>query len=80
MSVERAGQIDSNVLIIYAEHDKVVAESSTKELIAGFVQEHVDVVKIEGAGHNTISGFADYEDKLARFFMVTPSENKQQVE
>ena len=80
MSVERAAQIDSNVLIIYAEHDRVVAESSTKQLIAGFGQEHVDVVKVEGAGHNTISGFADYEVNLARFFMVAPSKNKQQVE
>jgi hypothetical protein len=29
---------------------------------------------IKGAGHNTISESADYEDKLAGFFMVAPIE------
>jgi pimeloyl-ACP methyl ester carboxylesterase len=74
MSVERVGQIESDVLVIYAEHDKVVPESSTNELVAGFVNKNIDVVMIKGAGHNTISESADYEDKLAGFFMVAPSE------
>jgi pimeloyl-ACP methyl ester carboxylesterase len=67
MSVERVGQIESDVLVIYAERDKVVPESSTNELVAGFVNKNIDVVMIEGAGHNTISESVDYEDKLALY-------------
>jgi pimeloyl-ACP methyl ester carboxylesterase len=78
LSVERAGQIVSNVLVIYAENDMVVAESSTKQLIAGFTPEYVDVVKIEGAGHNTVSEYAEYEEKLQDFFKLAPSKILQQ--
>lgn len=78
LSVERVGQIESKVLVVYAEDDQVVAESSTKQLIASFTPEYVDVVKIEGAGHNTVSEYAEYEDKLKDFFKLAPSKILQQ--
>jgi uncharacterized protein len=73
LSVERVEQIESKAVIVYAVDDKVVPESSTKKLIVGFVPDYLDVVKIEGAGHNTISEYAEYNEALHQFFKQAPS-------
>ena len=59
------------MLVLYAGNDQVIPESSTKKLIAGFSSEQIEVVKINDAGHNSISEFDSYHTKLHDYFMNT---------
>jgi pimeloyl-ACP methyl ester carboxylesterase len=68
LSIERAGNISADSLIIYAGNDQVVPESNTKRLIAAFGSKQLEVVKINGAGHNSISDYIEYETALEEFF------------
>lgn len=68
-SAARAGEIKARTLIIYAGNDKVVPEDSTKELITGFAGDQIKVKKINGAGHNSISEYAEYENGLQGFLV-----------
>jgi pimeloyl-ACP methyl ester carboxylesterase len=70
-SAEHAKRIESDVLVLYASNDQVIPESSTKKLIAGFRSEQIEVVKINDAGHNSISEFDNYHTELHDFFMTT---------
>jgi uncharacterized protein len=67
-SVQRAKQIAAESLIIYAENDTVVPEASTRELISAFNQSRLTVKRVLGAGHNSISSFAEYKITLQEFF------------
>jgi hypothetical protein len=37
------------------------------------VPDYLDVIKIEGAGHNTISELAEYNETLHNFFKIAPN-------
>lgn len=70
-SVQRVKRIDAESLIIYAGNDRVVPEASTKELISAFHSDQVQVLRIAGAGHNSISDFAEYRMALQQFFAIS---------
>ncbi len=78
LSDERVDQIKAKTLIIYAGNDQVVTETSTKKLIVEFAPEQVEVVKVNGAGHNSISDFPEYEKKLVEFFVLDTAKLKGQ--
>ena len=70
-SVQRVKQIGAKSLVIYAKNDRVIPEASTRELISEFSADQVEVKRIAGAGHNSISDFAEYKAALQEFFMKT---------
>ncbi|WP_227992505.1 MULTISPECIES: alpha/beta hydrolase [Shewanella] len=66
-SVERAGSIYSDTLILVAEDDKVVRRIHTDKLIESLVNRAPEVVLIEGAGHNDISQYSAYYQSISVF-------------
>ncbi|TQV85746.1 alpha/beta hydrolase [Exilibacterium tricleocarpae] len=68
-SYERARRIDAPVLVLIAENDQVVPRPRTDALLAAFTPEQqVEAVVIKNAGHNDISGFAQYSSQVRNFF------------
>ena len=67
-SAQRAANISARTLVLYAENDRIVPESNTFALISAFAPGQVSVARIAGAGHNTISGYGEYQVKLKEFF------------
>ena len=66
-SIERAGNIYSDTLILVAEDDKVVRRIHTDKLIQSLVNRAPEVVFIEGAGHNDISQYSRYYQSISAF-------------
>ncbi|MCP3671771.1 MAG: alpha/beta hydrolase [Gammaproteobacteria bacterium] len=56
-------------MILYAEDDTIIPHSSTQALIATFPVSQLEVKKIAGAGHNSISDFDEYGKWLREFFV-----------
>ncbi len=54
------------LLIIRAQYDEIVPASSTRRLVQAFPHE-VNVVVLEGAGHNTLSGDPVYWKSISHF-------------
>ncbi|QFU25233.1 lysophospholipase [Shewanella eurypsychrophilus] len=67
-SVERAGNIYSDTLILGAENDKIVRRIHTDKLIQSLVNRAPKVIFIEGAGHNDISQYSTYYQSISAFF------------
>ncbi len=67
-SAARVPKISARTLILYAEDDAIIPYSSTQALISAFPASQLESKKIAGAGHNSISGFAEYEKWLREFF------------
>jgi uncharacterized protein len=59
-----APTVTAPVLIIEAEHDEVIPNSSTRALVGHFKKELVTFMLIRGAGHNTVSDFPAYVEAL----------------
>ncbi|AQS37179.1 Alpha/beta hydrolase family [Shewanella psychrophila] len=66
-SVERAGNIHSDTLILAAESDKIVRRQHTDKLIESLVNRAPEVVFIEDAGHNDISQYPKYYQSMKAF-------------
>lgn len=66
-SAALAGKIDIPVLIVSAEHDRVVRLEHTLELKRRFARAAVSYAMIEGAAHNDVTEFADYRRVLTEF-------------
>ncbi len=71
LSVIRVAKIGAKTMILYAEHDTIVPQSSTQALISAFPATQLEVKKIAGAGHNSISDFDEYKKWLRVFFHGT---------
>lgn len=71
LSEQLVQKTSARTLILYAESDRIVPESSTQTLIAAFPANQVEVIKINRAGHNSISDFAEYKMGLREFFNKT---------
>lgn len=61
-----SGQIRSRTLVLAAGRDEVIPGDSTRRLFESLSCEK-EFVRIQGAGHNTISGFQDYFRGVNRF-------------
>jgi len=71
MSLERAKRISARTLFLYAGNDQIVPEPNTRLLIDAFAPDRVNVSKIDGADHNSISDFEEYKVTLQDFFRET---------
>jgi len=71
LSAKRVAKISARTMILYAEHDTIVPHSSTQTLISAFPATQLEVKKIAGAGHNSISDFDEYKKWLRVFFSET---------
>lgn len=67
-SVKWAGSIASKTLLLIAEADQVVPRKHSMRLLDALRHTQPDMLIIEGATHNTISEFDEYQLKLAEFF------------
>ena len=70
-SVQWVEKISARTMVLYAENDRIIPEPSTRLLISAFPANQVDVKKIKGAGHNTISEFKEFKVGLREFFLKT---------
>ncbi|NOR56401.1 MAG: alpha/beta hydrolase [Sulfurovum sp.] len=66
-SLARVKDIKAHVLIIMAEHDKVVLRERTENLIHAFKQSQVEVVVIKNRGHIDISSDKRYYKIMQEF-------------
>lgn len=66
-SDRHADGIDVPVLLLSAERDRVIPAAHTERLAEALDGAPLQQVVIEGAGHNDISGFAQYWQTLRRF-------------
>ncbi|MCP4275810.1 MAG: alpha/beta hydrolase, partial [Gammaproteobacteria bacterium] len=71
ISAIRVPKISAATMILYAEDDTIIPYSSTRALIAAFPESQLEVKKIAGAGHNSISSFDEYGKWLREFFVKT---------
>lgn len=66
-SMARAGQIDSEVLVLIAERDEIIPPAHSRELAAAIDPGRVTTAVIEGTGHNTIGMSPAYGRALQSF-------------
>jgi uncharacterized protein len=66
-SVAHTGQLKIPTLILKAEHDEVIPAWSTDKLAAAVPQALLKRHTLQGAGHNSIDGMADYWQQMAAF-------------
>lgn len=66
-SVARAGNINSDILILAAENDNIVRRYHTDKLVASLVNSAPEVVFIEDTGHNDISQYSKYYQSMRAF-------------
>jgi len=66
-SLSRARHIKSKVLVIAAEHDKVIPMQHTQRLMDAFSSEQLTLKVIKNEGHNSLSNNADYYNVLSDF-------------
>lgn len=66
-SIRRAAQISEPTLMLIAEHDQVVPRANSNRLENAFQVEQLKVVLIQGANHNSISGYNGYWTSIASF-------------
>jgi len=66
-SDRHAAGIDAPVLLLSAERDRVIPAAHSERLAEALEDAPVQQVIIRGAGHNDISGFAQYWQVLRRF-------------
>lgn len=67
-SVQWASNITSKTLLLAAETDQVVPRKHSMRLLDALRQTQPELLIINGATHNTISDFDEYQHKLAEFF------------
>jgi pimeloyl-ACP methyl ester carboxylesterase len=70
-SVKYAPLIDAPVLVLIAEHDRVIPRESTELLLPSFTGELTSKV-LAGTGHNDLQLHADYYPTIHSFFTQTP--------
>jgi fermentation-respiration switch protein FrsA (DUF1100 family) len=66
-SLSRAKNIKSKVLILAAEHDKLIPMTHTQKLINEFKNGQVTLKIIKGSNHNSLSNSAEYYKTLGDF-------------
>lgn len=67
-SVGRAGEVDSDVLVLLAEHDAVIPLKHSVRLIEAFSPQQVKVKTLLGVGHNDLSDADEYCVFLRDYF------------
>lgn len=67
-SLERAGKLTAETLILIAQHDEVIPRKRTDALIAALMNEVTIVEVIDATDHNTIGSAVTYEKALSSFF------------
>lgn len=75
----RVAAIKAPTLVIMAEHDSVIPRKSSLRLIAAFPAGQVIAVTVEEAGHNTLSEFPEYYEKVEEF-LSEPGESRESGE
>jgi len=70
-SLRRVKDIKAPTLAIIAEHDSIIPRQHSLRLISAFPADQITTATIKDAGHNTLSDFPEYHQKLKDFF--TPS-------
>jgi len=58
----------NSMLIVMAENDELIPNPHSYALANTLPKDEVAVEVIEGAGHNSISNYAEYDEILSRFF------------
>ncbi len=66
-SLERIGDINNKVLILVAEHDRIIESWSSSNLIAQFPERQREVHVLTGSDHNSISQKPEYYRLIAGF-------------
>ena len=66
-SVDLAPGIETQTLVLIAEHDDVIPRASTDRLVAAFDPARVVTHVFDGATHNTIGGDPEYLSQLRMF-------------
>jgi len=66
-SMSRVKSIESNILVIAAEFDKIVPAGHTQRLVGAFRKDQVVLKIIKNVGHNTLSNSEDYYTSLRDF-------------
>lgn len=73
-SLGRAQDIHSDVLILAAENDEIIALSHTKNLVKSFVNENPNFIVIDKAQHNDISLYGPYYEAITHFLKAPEDE------
>jgi len=68
LSVERAGKINSPVLVLIAQNDQVIPPKHAEALAKAFDESLLVKITIKNASHNDISNFSEFEKSLGKFF------------
>ena len=63
-SASRVKDITAKTYIFIAENDRIIPRARTEQLIARFGDQLEAVYVIQGAGHNTISQYPSYAERL----------------
>ena len=71
-SASRVPAVRAPVLIVVAGSDELVSRARSDALAAAFGGARPRVIRIEGAGHNEIDGYAQYLESIAEFLAGAP--------
>jgi len=66
-SAGRVAAIEADTLVVLAQGDEIISAKYSQRLIEAFPPSQVEVVTIDGAGHNGLSGLRDYYAVMADF-------------
>lgn len=66
-SVRYASAVTGPVMLLIAEHDRIIPAAHSTRLAEAFRPVQVDAVVVSGADHNSIAGFERYWSALADF-------------
>lgn len=66
-SAGRVAAIGADTLVVLAEGDEIISAKYSEELIRAFPPSKIEVVSIDGVGHNGLSGVRDYYSMMANF-------------
>ncbi len=66
-SLERAGDITTDTLIIVAGNDRIIPYENTQNLIQSFNKTEVKVATLDNTGHNTVHLHPDYKKIITAF-------------
>jgi pimeloyl-ACP methyl ester carboxylesterase len=66
-SVERIRAIEEQTMLVVAGQDRIVPPEHARRLAAAFPPQQVEVVVVEGAGHNDVSAYEAFATALSRF-------------
>ena len=75
-SLSRVARLATPTLVLIAEHDEVIPRKRADALVSALKPEMTRVEVIEGAGHNTIGSYPQYEKALTTFLDHSQSAEK----